>query len=588
MKLSLIAFLTAWLLLVFATLANSTDAYEASALVGLLPYYLLSLALFCIFLISWKGSLVHLALLAAFYQASVAGLPYLKYPLIYGSVFDTMFHFSLAQAIVNTGHVPDNSAYFGFTTFHSLAAMLSLVSGLPLVVALKVELFLFPALVQLAGFWIAIEVLRRRSTLKLAILGGVIAFTFNFTSGPQVLAAFLVILAMVQVLQFAKTEAPPVNLGFTISLLLLTLAIVITHHQTAFFTIFAFVGIGLLLPVIKNPLKTGASVVQRIELVGLLSLGFAYIWWTYYAGFIDLIKNVFSIITGEPLQFQTTVGRGISYYGPLTWTYRTIVHYAQRGQLLVWTTIGLVASGLTLLLRQDSDTVSTDTHAVIFSCILIYLGVYAFFLFVPFFVIGSDRFFRFISFFSAPFIAIGLESVYSAGLRISRRINVRFMLPLRRPSIQAIASFLLLVFVFVELTSPLLLGEIYAASSTYQYTQITFLSQHVPKSTQLIGHTVILNQFQVYAPNFNTTIIQKTDSVAVLYAVASVGKLPSGSTNTLILLQRIGSAGTYFEAVSDYSNTTWVSPALAELLGSTHVSLLYNSGESFDTYSLPN
>lgn len=580
-KLPLLSFLASWLALLFATFLSSTDSYEPSALVGLLPFYFVSLAFFCIFFASWRGKLLYLAILSAFYQVSVAGLPYLKYPILYGNVFDTMFHYSLTQTILSTGHVANSSAYFGFTTFHSSAAIISITSGLDIVTVLKFELFILPALVQLAGFWITTEVLRRRSTAKLAILGAIIAFTFNFTSAPQVMAAFLVVLSIALVLPFARSDPALQRNGYTASLLLLLLAIVITHHQTAFFTIVALIGIGLLLPITKSFMKTAAVSVQRIELVGLLALGFAYIWWTYYAGFTDLLRNVFSIITGEPLQFQTTVGRGVFYYGPITWAYRTLIHYAQRGQLLVWTTIGILVSVLTLTFRRKSDAFDTDTHAIVLTCILLFLGVYAVFLFVPFFVIGSDRFFRFISFVSPPFIALGIEAVYSLSKRVGTKINFRLGTFLHHPVFHAAVTFLLLVFIFVELTSPLLLGEVYAASSRYEYSQITFVAHHAHNGTTVISHLAITNQLQVYAPNYPRSSVEKVDSVSVLFTLYSTNMIPVDIYNTPILVQRIGPAGVYFEALSYYSNATWVSPTLMELLALKGTSVLYNSGEAF-------
>lgn len=585
MKKVLAAFLLAWLVFMFSVLIGSTNAYERFALVGIAPLYIISIALFSLLIITWKENLFPLAAISSLYQASITGLPFLKYPLLYGTVFDTMFHYSLAQTIVETGHVPTNTPYFGFTTLHSLAAVISMMSGLPLVVAYKLEIFILPALVALTSFWIATDVLRKESTVKLAILGAVIAFTFDYTPDPQILAGFLVILSLALVLQFARTDIPPAKQGFTISILLLVFALVISHHQTAFFAIFGLVGTGLLLPVIKSLLRTNAVIFQRIGLIGLLTLGFAYLWWTYYAGFSSLLQSVFSIVTGEPLQFQTTVGRGIFYYGPITWAFRTVVNYAQRGQMIVWMIIGAFASGITLLLKRKWNTIDSDTHAVIYSWLLIFLAIYAVFLFVPFFVIGSDRFFRFMSFVAPSFIAIGIETVYKLSARIGSRINPRIATFLRHPSLHAGVTFLLLVLVFVELISPLFLGEIYAASSQYQYSQIAFLDNHSPNSTKIISHLVITNQFQVYAPNFPVnSLISREDSVSVLFALYSINQLPSYSHNTLILLQRIGPAGNYFEAVNYYPNSTWVPPSLARLLSITNTSLLYNSGEAFDLY----
>lgn len=569
---------------VFVVLATSTNAYEPSALFGLELFYVVSMALFSILLVTWEGRLLPLSMISSLFMAFVAGLPYLKYPLLYGTDGDNMFHYALAQSILSTGHVPGGTAYFGFTTFHSFAAMLSLAGGLPLIVSIKLEIILLPALVSLAGFWIAGDVLRKRTTTKLAILGAFISFAPNYISAPQIMAAFLVILSIALVLQFAKTETSPPKQGFMVSLMLLIFAVVITHHQTAFFTIFAFVGIGLLVPIFRGFLRTNAIVIQRIELVGLLALAFAYIWWTYYAGFTDLIRNVFSIIEGEPLQFQTTVGRGISFYGPLTWTFRTLVNYSQRGQLLVWTSLGVLVSGITLGLRRKSETIDSDTHAIIFSLIILYLGVYVVFLFVPFFVIGADRFFRFISFISPPFIAIGIETAYSLVKRIGIRLNFRARALLQFPLLRAIVVFALLSLIFVELSSPLLLGGFYHASSQYQADQVTFLDNHVPIGVNIISHLVISNQIQIYAPSFPISDLEKSHSVNILFALYSTNQLPSYSHNALILLQRMGPAGTYFEAVNDYSDTSWVSPTLSELLNLASTSLIYNSGEAFVAY----
>jgi hypothetical protein len=584
MKPILIAFLSSWLLLVFASLATSTDAYQPSALAGIVPFYVLSLALFSFLFATWRGELLGLAMVSAFYQATIAGLAYLKYPLLYGSIFDTMFHFSLAQSILNTGHVPGGNPYFGFTTFHSFAAILSLLSGLPLITAFKIETFILPALVQIASFWIVGDVLRKRSTTKLAILGAVIAFTFNYTSGPQVMAAFLVVLSFALMIQFARDDPTALKQGFMVSLILLIFAIVITHHQTAFFTIFAFIGVGLLLPLIKTMLRTSAVVVQRVELVGLLSLGFAYIWWTDYAHFTDFISNVFSIITGEPLQFQTTVGRGIFFYGPITWAFRTVINYAQRGQLIVWMTIGVLVAGVTLVTKARWDKVDSDTHAIIFSCLMLFLGVYVFFLFVPFFVIGSDRFFRFMAFVSPPFIAIGIESTYAFSMKVGRLLNSKIPDFLSHTTLHAVITFLLLVFIFVELTGPLLLPGVYAASSQYQIDQITFIGSHSTIGTHIISHVVVSNQIQAYAPDIPTGLIApREDSVSVLYTLYSEGQLLPYSQHSLLLVQRIGPAGTYFEAVTSYQNTTWVPNALEQLISLRSTSVIYNSGESFVT-----
>ncbi len=584
MKLILALFLASWLIFGFAVLLTSTNAYELSALYGLEPFYLGSLALFSLLLVTWQGRLFPLSLISSFFMAFVAGLPYLKYPLFYGTDGDNMFHYALAQSILSTGHVPAGNAYYGFTTFHSFAAIISLASGLPLIIAIKLEIVLLPALVSLAGFWIAADVLRKRTTTKLAILGAFISFTPNYISAPQIMAAFLVILSLGLVLQFAKHETTPPKQGFMVSLLILILAVVITHHQTAFFTIFAFVGIGLLVPIFRGFLRTSGIVIQRIELIGLLALGFAYIWWTYYAGFSDLIRNVFSIIEGEPLQFQTTVGRGFSYYGPLTWTLRTLVNYSQRGQLLVWTGLGVLISGVTLGLRRRSERIDSETHAIIFSLILLFLGVYAVFLFVPFFVIGADRFFRFISFVSPPFIAIGIETAYLIVKRIGIRLNPKFRILMQLPLLRAAVVFMLLGLIFVELTGPLLLGGFYHASSQYQADQIAFLDNHVPSGVNILSHLVISNQIQVYGPNFPTSNLEKQHSVSILFALYSTNQLPTYSYNALILLQRIGPAGTYFEAVNDYSNSSWVLQTIYELLNLRATSVMYNSGEAFVTY----
>ncbi len=581
MKPILALFLASWVFFAFAVLLSSTNAYEPSALYGLELFYLASLALFSLLLVTWRGRLFPLSLISSLFMAFVAGLPYLKYPLLYGTDEDNMFHYALAQSILNTGHVPAGNAYYGFTTFHSFAAIISLASGLPLITIVKLEIVLLPAMMSLAGFWIAGDVLRKRTTTKLAILGAFISFTPNYISAPQNMAAFLVILSLGLLLQFAKQGTAPPKQGFMLSLLLLILAVVITHHQTAFFTIFAFVGIGLLVPIFRGFLRTSAVVIQRIELIGLLALGFAYIWWTYYAGFTDLIRNVFSIIEGEPLQFQTTVGRGFSYYGPLAWTFRTLVNYSQRGQLLVWTGLGVLVSGVTLGLRRRSERIDSETHAIIFSLILLFLGVYAVFLFVPFFVIGADRFFRFISFVSPPFIAIGIETVYLIVKRVGTRLNFRIRILVQLPLLRAAVVFILLGLIFVELTGPLLLGGFYHSSSQYQADQIIFLNNHVPSGVNIISHLVISNQLQVYAPNFPVRDLEKPHSVSILYALYSTNQLPPDSYNALILLQRIGPAGTYFEAVNDYSNTTWVSPTLHEFLNLGATSVMYNSGEAF-------
>ncbi len=577
-------FFVSWAILIFAIIRNSTDAYETTGLSNVLPFYLISLASFCIFLISWNRSTVTLAVISAFYQSSIVAIPYLKYPFLYGTVYDTVHHYILSASILQTGHLPYGDQYYGFTAFHSTAAISSIVSGLPLMVAYKATLILLPAFIQLSSFWVSRLVTASSSVQKLSIISGMIAFAQVGAPGPQLAGAFITILILTLVLEYASQDLIASNTAVLAPFLLLGFGVSITHHQTAFFTILDLIAIGLLVGPTRKFLRTEGSVGTRALLVGLVTLGFAYLWWTYYAGFTGLLQTVGSNVASEQFQFQTPVGKGILFYGPLTWAYRTIVLYAQRGQTGVWTVVGLLSIILALRERAKTVILRYDAEAVVFLHVTLWLFVWTVFFFIPYvFVISDDRFFNFAFVMAPSVMAVGIYSTFGL-IRSSLSkllLTITGTLPRLVPGLKATGVFLLLVLVFVDFTSHLLLGGISAAGSQYQASQIAFIGAYRSPNASIVSHVVISNQMQLYSKGANGTVFGRGTSVQILYAIGSQRALPTYAHGSLILLEKLGPAGRYFEAVNYYDNDTWVNASLFELLVTNNLSLTYNSGEAF-------
>ncbi len=580
MKIPLLAFALSECVFIFSVIQRSTDAYEVTALSGLVPFYLISLACFCFLFATWRGNMLVLAVASAIFLTSIVSLPYLKYSLLYGTAYDNMHHFQVAEDIYNTGHFPSTDPYFGFTTFHSVTVMISLLTGLPLVVGFKMVLILLSATIQLAAYWIAIRVLRTAATVKLAILSGVIVFATSGAAGPPLTAWFLTVLTVALSLEFVSVSDRGASRVWIVPMIMLVLGAVITHHQTAFFAIISFVSIGVVMTLLRDLLKTTGIVAPVILMVGLLALVISYLWWTYYAGFTQVLQTVASIVKEESPEVPTTIGRGISAYGLIGWLYRTMVLYAQRGQEFVWTGIGLLVSLLYLFGRIRRQIVDSETHAVVFMHSLLFMLLWSAFIFVPFFVIGPDRFFRFAFLVSAPFMALGMEAVYSALKWIARIGRLQIPRLPGRSLLHAGLAFALLVLVFAEYTSPFFLAGLSAAGSSYQYDQLVFLDNRYVPGMTVVSHLILTNQIPPYAPHveYSEVMSQAADLLHDFY----FGKpLPAFARGSVILFYRMGPAGGYFEAINVYLDESWIPGATAKLLSLPASSLLYNSGEGF-------
>lgn len=567
-------------------LHDSTDAYETSILNGSeLVLFLLSLFGLALLLASWKGNLVTLAALAFLYEATLVAIPFMKYPLLYGTVYDNMYHFSVAESILNTGHLPQSGPYTGFTTFHTSAVATSLLTSLPIVDSFKLLMFILPALGQLAVFWLTLHVLHDQSTRKLAILGEMIALVALRQAGPTLAAQFFAALSFALILEFGRTASTGFRRELVFTIFVITTALAMTHHSTAFIALVGLVTAGLLLGPLSVTLRTTANVRPLMLLSAFFTLGFAYIWWTFYGQFTDVIQTIASVIATENLGFQTPIGRGLGYYGPAEWLFRTLILYGQRGQTWIWTGMGVITSILYLRGRIRTKLFNADAHAAVFLYLIIYLAIWTIFLFVPYFVIGPDRFFTYAFLFAAPFMAAAMKMLYSLAKRGAARIDFRLLRFLRFTPLKAVLIFYLLPFAFVEYTSYISLGGLTAASSSYQTSQIAFLDHSAPTSAHFVGHLVIINQLQSYATRLNQSVFTRQNIVEALFHI-KLGQPPTSPlSGSILVFQRVGPAGSYFEAVNAYSNDTWVNQAVAKLMQIQTVSLLYNSGEGFVAFN---